>query len=166
MAKKQQIILTHGSATPNADVIKGLKLGEVLVQHAADAKEVALHTVNKEGDETALISFPSKAYVDDQIANVDASGITAAIAAEKTARENADKAINEKIGDGFSSSNTITKAIADETKAREDEDTAIKGRLIDTIEITNTATNKITATKVNNTVTFNFDNMVIDGGTY
>jgi DNA gyrase/topoisomerase IV subunit A len=79
MAKKQQIILTHGSAAPSAEVVKGLKLGEVLVQHAADAKEVALHTVNKEGDETALISFPSKEWVNAEIAKVDAGGINQTI---------------------------------------------------------------------------------------
>ena len=142
MAKKQQIILTHGTGMPSPDVIKGLKLGEVLVQHAATAEEAALHTVLTEGENAELVSFPSKTYVDNAIANVDATTINKNIEAvvtrvttletttvpaaeknakdyadtqvanEKTLRENADKEINEKIGDGFNKDNTIASAIS------------------------------------------------------
>ena len=74
MAKKQQIILTHGTNTPGAEVVKGLKLGEVLVQHAAEAKNAALHTALKEATETeegVLVSFPSKEWVDSRIAELE-----------------------------------------------------------------------------------------------
>ena len=59
MAKKQTIILTHGSGMPTKDMIVK---GEVLVQHASTAKDSALHTVDDNGN---LVSFPSKAYVDE-----------------------------------------------------------------------------------------------------
>ena len=59
MAKKQTIILTHGSSKPTKDMIVK---GEVLVQHATTAKDSALHTVDDNGN---LVSFPSKAYVDE-----------------------------------------------------------------------------------------------------
>jgi ribosomal protein S9 len=138
MAKKQQIILTHGSATPSADVIKGLKLGEVLVQHAADAKEVALHTVNKEGDSATLISFPSKEWVQDKINSVDAAGIGKKITTiegrldviEEDYLTSADKvAIEEKIGDEYTAENTVAMAIAKEAQDRKDADTAIEEKI-------------------------------------
>ena len=55
MAKKQQIILTHGNYAPSAEVIKDLKLGEVLVQHAEEAKDAALHTRLKKGEEKVMV---------------------------------------------------------------------------------------------------------------
>jgi hypothetical protein len=80
--KKQQIILTHGSAFPGDEAKKGLKLGEVLVQHAAEAKDAALHTAIKEATETeeaVLVSFPSKEWVEDKIDKVNAEGINQTI---------------------------------------------------------------------------------------
>ena len=59
MAKKQTIILTHGSNEPKNVVINK---GEVLVQHAEFAKDAALWTVLDDG--TTKVSFPSKDYVD------------------------------------------------------------------------------------------------------
>ena len=51
------------------------------------------------------------------------------IAAEATARTNADTAINDKIGTGFDSTNTVAKAISDEATARENADTAIQNQI-------------------------------------
>lgn len=51
------------------------------------------------------------------------------IAAEATARANADTAINDKIGTGFDSTNTIAKAISDEATARGNADTAIQDQI-------------------------------------
>ena len=53
------------------------------------------------------------------------------IAAEATARANADTAINDKIGTGFDSTNTVAKAISDEATARGNADTAIQDSQID-----------------------------------
>ena len=65
MAKKQTIILSHGSQRPSEEVIKSLKLGEVLVQHAEKAEDAALHTIiGTSGESAQLVSFPSKEYVD------------------------------------------------------------------------------------------------------
>ena len=51
------------------------------------------------------------------------------IAAEATARANADTAINDKIGTGFDSTNTVAKAISDEATARGNADTAIQDQI-------------------------------------
>ena len=125
MAKKQQIILTHGTGVPTYDKSKFAK-GELLVRHASDEKDAALYTAND--GESAFIAFPSKAYVDDQITKVDASGIGAKIDALDSAYKAADKAINDKIGDGFDSNNTVAKAISAETTARENADNAINAK--------------------------------------
>ena len=158
MAKKQQIILTHGSVNPSAEVIKDLKLGEVLVQHADAAVDAQLHTLLKEGSDDAepvLVSFPSKDYVDAEIAKVDAGGINdtiegietrvgaiekdylkaadknelnTAIGNEATARENADNAINAKFGAGIGTGEnekTVADAIAAEASARETADNGL-----------------------------------------
>lgn len=74
MAKKQQIILTHGSNRPSADVVKSLKHGELLVQHASSATETALHTVMVEGSDS-LVSFPSTAWVNAQINDLDITSV-------------------------------------------------------------------------------------------
>ena len=81
MAKKQQIILTHGTNTPGADVVKGLKLGEVLVQHAAEAKDAALHTTLKEGEDAVLVSFPSKEWVNAAIDSLKTGDMNTSIEA-------------------------------------------------------------------------------------
>lgn len=123
MAKKQQIILTHGSGMPSENVLKELKLGEILVQHASDSKEAALHTVRTEGNAESLVSFPSKDYVDAQIAGLKITDVNDTLTSlqtqindEKTARKNADT----KIREDFTSA---------DTKIREDfvaADTALK----------------------------------------
>lgn len=74
MAKKQQIILTHGSNKPSADVVKSLKHGELLVQHASSATETALHTVMVEGSES-LVSFPSTEWVNAQINDLNITSV-------------------------------------------------------------------------------------------
>ena len=76
MAKKQQIILTHGTGVP---ALENVKLGEVLVRHAEDAKNAALYTPNN--SEEAFIEFPSKEWVNAEIAKVDAGGINTTITA-------------------------------------------------------------------------------------
>jgi hypothetical protein len=62
MAKKQTIILTHGSNAPVYS--KDYKKGEVLVRHASKAKDAALYTANE--NETDWLEFPSKEWVDDK----------------------------------------------------------------------------------------------------
>lgn len=76
MAKKQQIILTHGTSTPSVDIIS---LGEVLVQHGSTAAEQGLHTVAEIDGTKKLITFPSKEWISDEIAKVDAGGINQTI---------------------------------------------------------------------------------------
>lgn len=63
MPKKDQIILTHGTSIPDSSYIT---LGEVLVQHAVNAIDAALHTVLNDG--TTIVSFPSKEWVRAEIA--------------------------------------------------------------------------------------------------
>ena len=113
------------------------------------------------------------------------SGNTAAITKEIKDREDADTAIRGEfaaadtaIRGEFAADTAIRgEFAAADTQIRTDfaaADTALSNRIkaiedakpIDTVVISNTATNKITATKEENTVTFNFDNMVIDCGEY
>ena len=70
MAKKQQIILTHGSTVPASSA---MTLGEVLVQHAINPEDAALHTVLNDG--LTPVAFPSKEWVAAEIEKVNADGI-------------------------------------------------------------------------------------------
>ena len=84
--KKQQIILTHGSSMPQASVIEGLALGEVLVQHAASKEESALHFATKikgenDVEEKVLVSVPSKEWVNEQIQAQGIDEISGAVTA-------------------------------------------------------------------------------------
>jgi len=96
------------------------------------------------------------------------------ITAETQARENADSAltssaetnaqnitaINEKLGNGFTTASTVTSQLA---AVKTTADGAVQS-----ISIKNTSANKITATEDGTThnVELDFDNMVIDCGTY
>ena len=100
------------------------------------------------------------------------SALTAAIEAEETARIAGDTAITNtvttlrsehdtlaaNVGTGFSAQSTVAQQLA---AVKTTADSAIQ-----TITVDNTATNKITATKNGTSVALNFDEMVIDCGTY
>jgi len=66
--------------------------------------------------------------------------------------------INDKIGEGFSAQSTIASQLS---AVKSTADSAVQS-----VVVSNTATNGITATKSGTTVTLNFDEMVIDCGTY
>lgn len=110
MAKKQTIILTHGSNAPEGVLINK---GEVLVQHAVKAKDAALWTVLEDG--TEHVSFPSKAYVDaisetilaalDDRVNANADDIDAIENAYKAA----DEALQANIDTKVNTADYITK---------------------------------------------------------
>ena len=108
MAKKQQIILTHGTGVP---ALENVKLGEVLVRHAEDAKKAALYTPNN--SEEAFIEFPSKDWVNAEIAKVDAGGINTTITAlqdQVDAMDAAYKAADAKIREDFAAADADLKA--------------------------------------------------------
>lgn len=76
MAKKQTIILTHGNYMPGAEVISGLTLGEVLVQHGTGATDTMLHTVyTDETNENVLVSFPSTEWVQEKIDSLESGAM-------------------------------------------------------------------------------------------
>ena len=97
-----------------------------------------------------------------------------AITAETQARQNADSAltssaetnaqnitaINEKLGNGFTTASTVASQLA---AVKSTADSAVQS-----VSVKNTSTNKITATEDGTThnVELDFDNMVIDCGTY
>ena len=70
--------------------------------------------------------------------------------------------MSNRLGTGVTTASTVTAQL----KAATDRVTTIEGKYITAATITNSSDNKITATAANNVITFNFDNMVIDGGTY
>ena len=91
------------------------------------------------------------------------------LAAETTARTNADTAINGKIGGNFDSTNTVAKAISDEATARANADTTIQNQIGtgfssasgNTIaERVVAAESAITTLKGNDTVTGSVDNKI------
>lgn len=159
--------------------------------------------------------LPKSAYTSTNTVEKAISGATAAtqsvandLAAEVTARQNADSNINEKIGSGFDSTNTVAKAIGDLEDAlgtgfsaqntvatnvtqNASNITSLNDKLgtgftssntvrseiealkttsntaIQDVSVANSATNGITATEnASHEVTLNFDNMIIDCGTY
>ena len=68
MAKKQQIILLHGSEkfTDKSLISKG----ELVIEHGAEAIDVKLHTLDNSGE---IATFASQAYVDKQVENINGS---------------------------------------------------------------------------------------------
>ena len=60
----------------------------------------------------------------------------------------------------------VVKAVDVKVDALSETVGTINDSYVNEIVVTNTASNQITATKENHKYTFNFDNMVIDGGTY
>lgn len=67
MAKKQQIILLHGTNKLEANLVNGAQLlaqGEVAIYNAADKKDVELYATNANNE---LVAFPSKDYTDAKI---------------------------------------------------------------------------------------------------
>ena len=62
MAKKQTIILKHGTAAPSGAA--NFQKGELLVKHATAATDTELYTrIDASGTSAQLVSFPSKDYV-------------------------------------------------------------------------------------------------------
>lgn len=192
MAKKQQIILTHGSGMPSENVLKELKLGEILVQHASDPKEAALHTVRTEGNAESLVSFPSKEFVEAQIkeAITGTTGVNAAIATlqqqvdnfyntytAETADIRADFAAEDTAIRGeFAAADTALKSELNaeiSKKANSTDLTTLAGRVTDiendktivkTISYKNASGTTVTKSAENNNI--DLSDLVIDGGTY
>jgi hypothetical protein len=70
MAKKQQIILLHGTNKLDANMVNGTQLlaqGEVAIYNAADKKDVELYATNANNE---LVAFPSKDYTDAKVKEV------------------------------------------------------------------------------------------------
>lgn len=65
------------------------------------------------------------------------------IADETQARENADAAINDKIGGNYNSTNTVAKAIADEATARNNADVGLQTQLGNGFDNQNTVTKAV-----------------------
>lgn len=78
-----------------------------------DTREAAIETAYKAYADQA--EADAKSYVDGKVSALNAkdSELAGNISSEATARENADKAINDKIGGSFTSTNTVAKAISD-----------------------------------------------------
>ena len=124
MAKKQTIILTHGSNKPTN--VTGLTKGEVLVQHASNAEDLALWTLLDDGQTLEAIS--SKAYVDKEIESAK-NAATTKIAKGDNSFENL--TITETTNDD--SSKTYTIGLTD--VAKDSDLQALDGR-VKTIEET------------------------------
>ena len=70
MAKKQQIILLHGTNKLDANLVNGAQLlaqGEVAIYNAADKKDVEIYATNANNE---LVAFPSKDYTDAKVKEV------------------------------------------------------------------------------------------------
>lgn len=78
-----------------------------------DTREAAIKTAYEAYADQA--EADAKSYVNGKVSTLNAkdSELAGNISSEATARENADKAINDKIGGSFTSTNTVAKAISD-----------------------------------------------------
>ena len=100
MAKKQQIILLHGS---EKFVDKSLiSKGELVIEHGAEAIDVKLHTLDNAGE---IATFASQAYVDKQVETINGSinfangrldALEAEIDQEIKDRQNGDDAVRSE----------------------------------------------------------------------
>lgn len=206
MAKKQQIILLHGTNALTANTAN-LVQGEVAVYNAANAKDVEFYATDVNGN---LATFQTKAAtqaaIDAAKGNVELeiAALEGQLSAETSARESADNALAGRLdvieGEGEGS---IKKAVADEKSRAEGKegelaqsitneataraeaiaavtaayklaDEALGGR-IDTIvnakpvyeiDVVGDHGDKVVVTKTENKYELNFDEFVIDGGTY
>ena len=138
-------------------------------------------------------NYTSANTVADAISALESGSTTLnnSITAETKARQDADAEINAKLGNISTASTVATRLGAVESKAGTNETniTALQGVVsgytgtsaikndvdtvrgvantaVQTVVVSNTATNGITASKSGTEVTLNFDNMVIDCGTY
>lgn len=101
MAKKQIIILSHGSGTPTVDKFNGL--GEVLVQHGTGATETMLYTLDAN---SGVTSFPSTAWVNGKITEVN--GAAAALEGRVDALETSAATLDSKIDTKYAAATAYT----------------------------------------------------------
>ena len=127
MAKKQQVILLHGTQALTSNMKDGKALlaqGEVAIYNAEEAKDSAIYATTSKDE---LVVFPSKTYVDDVVSNVSsvASGIDSRLTqAEKDidALEAADITINGLVQENATA---ITQEVTDRKAAIAAVETAI-----------------------------------------
>lgn len=105
MAKKQTIILLHGN-TP-LTTATGLTQGELAVYNASSTTESAIYSKTS-GD--ALVTFPSKDYVDTEINKLNVAGNVSAINQEIADLKAADTAIRGEFAAADSAITTAYKA--------------------------------------------------------
>ena len=124
MAKKQTIILSHGSSMPVLGNFSAL--GEVLVQHGSGATETMLHTLNAE---SGVTSFPSTEWVESKISGAD-SDLRNEIASARTEFQ---EAISENVeslqGEIASAKSELNDALTASTKTLQDQIDAHDERL-------------------------------------
>ena len=126
MAKKQTIILTHGSSIPSSGatgVISSMVLGEVLVQHGTGATDTMLHTVYQTGNTNdVLVSFPSTKWVEEQIKTVNVNDAVEAIRQDI-------QAIDGKIDEYSGKTDSVISGISESISELQAKDVAIVGRI-------------------------------------
>ena len=152
------------SAAQNAattKVVEGTDVNENLIIETTTAEDGSTtYTINlsnvAKADALQTVEGKVSTIESDYLTSEDKEELSDAIAAEQKTREE-----NElTVAGSLTSINESLTSVTNRVKAVED------AKPIDTIVVENTENNKITATKSENTYTFNFDNMVIDGGTY
>lgn len=108
MARKQKLINFHGTQKSGLEAVKSeLNIGEIAVIHGsvADAA-LAIKISGGTGEDGQLAYFSSSNAVDTKF-----DSAFTAIKTEITDRSDADKAIQDQIGEGFSKSNTIASSM-------------------------------------------------------
>ena len=142
---------SYTSASTVADAISALESGSTTINNSLTAETKARQDAD--------------ADINARIGSGFTSATTGTVAARMAAVESlADSnetnigTINDKLGTGVTTANTVTTQLAG---IKSTADSAVQ-----TVVVANTATNGITASKSGTEVTLNFDNMVIDCGTY
>ena len=165
--------ITDSISTLTACTTASTELVQGKVVKAVDTKVDALDT--SKADKSTNISV---ALTGDVTGNgsVSLTGGTISIVAAVT--DNSHNHVSSNISDSISDltkctttsaelvQGKVVKAVDAKVDALSETVGTINNSYVNEIVVTNTASNKITATKENHKYTFNFDNMVIDGGTY
>lgn len=142
---------SYTSANTVADAISALETGSTSLNNAITAETKARQDAD--------------ADINARIGSGFTTATTGTVAARMDAVESLAESnetnigtINDKLGTGVTTANTVTAQLAG---IKSTADSAVQ-----TVVVANTANNGITASKSGTEVTLNFDNMVIDCGTY
>ena len=116
---RQKLINLHSSGTTVTSLYTGddaLVLGEIAVQHVDGNAKLHIRVSNDQG---AMVASKLASFIDESAINKKISDAVEGVSSDVDALE-------QKLGSGFTSTNTVAKAIQDEAAARASGDTELE----------------------------------------